>query len=168
MPLLTQVGIYRLEFQHENNDHPVSQVLDMRLSWNLSWRITLTREVELWRHQPFFSDVSRNNFWFVKYTRVMWHGWWRHQSKFFFKDDPWCKLQLHGIRRTWDTRAGVYNLSPPKSLIYNKTQNSRRVVETHSTVGVARTLHKRSRRFFVSSNDQCFGICTTKQYSKLI
>ena len=114
MPLLTQGGIYRLEFQHENNDHPVSQVLDMQLSWNLSWRITLTREVELWRHQPFFSDVSRNSFWFVKYTRVMWHGWWRHQSNFFFKDDPWCKLQLHGIRRTWDTRAGVYNLSPPQ------------------------------------------------------
>ena len=34
MPFLTQGGIYRPEFLHENNDHPVSQVLDMRLSWN--------------------------------------------------------------------------------------------------------------------------------------
>ena len=34
MPFLTQGGIYRPEFLHENNDHPVSQVLGMRLSWN--------------------------------------------------------------------------------------------------------------------------------------
>ena len=32
MPFLTQVGIYRQEFLHENNDHPVSQVLHMQLS----------------------------------------------------------------------------------------------------------------------------------------
>ena len=41
-------------------------------------------------------------------------------------------------------------------------------VETHSTIGFARTLHKWSRIWFASSNDQCFGICTTKQCSKRI
>ena len=40
--------------------------------------------------------------------------------------------------------------------------------ETHSTIGVARTLHKSSRICFASSNDQCLGIFTTKQCSKLI
>ena len=35
MPFLTRSGIYRPEFLHENNDHPVSQVLDLQLSWNL-------------------------------------------------------------------------------------------------------------------------------------
>ena len=34
MPFLTQVGIYRPEFLDENNDHVVSQVLDMQLFWN--------------------------------------------------------------------------------------------------------------------------------------
>ena len=31
MPFLIQDGIYRPEFLHENNDHPVSQVPDMQL-----------------------------------------------------------------------------------------------------------------------------------------
>ena len=41
-------------------------------------------------------------------------------------------------------------------------------VQKHSTIGVPRTLHKWSIICFAFSNDQCFGICSTKLCSKLI
>ena len=43
-----------------------------------------------------------------------------------------------------------------------------RYVETHSAIGVVRTLHKWSTICFASSNNKCLGICTTKRCLKLI
>ena len=39
------------------------------LSWNLPLGVSLTKETDLWRHQPVFADVSKNGFWSV-YTQV--------------------------------------------------------------------------------------------------
>ena len=102
MSFLIQGGIIKPEFLHENNDHPVSQVLDMPLRWNLgslldqrSWFMT-SSVIFCWSHQKWF--------WSVKYTWDTWHDWWRYQSISFIKDHPRCKFQLHSICRTWDTR----------------------------------------------------------------
>ena len=102
MPFLTQGGIYRPEFLHENN-HPVSQVLGMRLSWNSP------REPP-WPKKLIFGIISHfcwcQEKWFLvlKYTWVTWHGWWHHQLAAFIKGHPWRKFQLYSICRTWDTR----------------------------------------------------------------
>ena len=125
---MTQGGIYRSEFLHENNDHLVSQVLDMQLSWTSPRESPLPNKL-IYKVISHFCWCQQK--WFLVCKTHTSHVTWLITSSvnFFYQGPfPGVSFSFIGyVEPETPGGGGGQPLPSPKFSAYNKNQISRRV-----------------------------------------